>query len=224
MSYKLQPGSGLESIGDYVAGVCAGLKATPETEEGAAPWDAKWEEIERARQARDRARRQQAEAQARLRLRKYEWDRALLALSGKTLLLAERRTKAEPYASLFGRKPAHQLKQLGVAKAVEAAGLLLQRADALANAALEAEVGALRAATARYDECGKALSQAEAAARVHDVHRRRLLGEVETLIAQTEAQILNRFPGDDERVRAVLAPPRASRTPAASAAEAPIPA
>jgi hypothetical protein len=141
---------------------------------------------------------------ARIRICDAAWDESVGALLKKALFLAGDDSKAAPCAQLFGTAKAKDLRRLGPAKATVAAGMLLTKMETLGNPELSAPEQDLAAKT----EALRSAEQADAELKIasHGIERTRMLRQVETLIAETEAKILTLHPGRDDLVRAILNP------------------
>lgn len=78
-------------------------------------------------------------------------------------------------------------------------------------AGLAPHLDAFEAVTATLDAAAKARTAAGNQLIAHEVVRAREVDAVEALIAEVEPQILTRFPGRRDLLRAILAPPRRPR-------------
>ncbi|MBI2571008.1 MAG: hypothetical protein HYV63_28720 [Candidatus Schekmanbacteria bacterium] len=101
--------------------------------------------------------------------------------------------------------------ELGAAKATVVAGKLLARGRELAHPDLAAHLAAVEEASAALAAAMEARTLAEEKSLLHDIRRRKILAEVHALIADSEVQILTRFPGRRDLVRATLASGRPTR-------------
>lgn len=163
------------------------------------------------RDARDDARAAVLAASARVRVADADWDGVVTDVSGRAWLASGKDAGRLPYAALFGGVRAADAIELGPHKATVFGGRLLAKARELAHPDLVPAVErlavsneALAAAAAERDEATEKAAQ-------HDVRRRALVREVEALAARTEVEILTRFPGRRDLVRAVLADPEGPR-------------
>jgi hypothetical protein len=204
MAYKLMRTTALEGLREYTVGVIAGLKAVKGLESLAAPWQTAKANIVKARDARDDARDAECETTAHVRVADAQWDRAVVELSGLTFLVSGKDAKAEPYAQLFGTLKAEKLKKLGPAKATAAGAELVEKLGAIRHPQLGASAKELDKLTKQLAAAEEADAAAELAALTHEIERVKLLRRLEVLIAETEARILAKFPGDEGLVRAIL--------------------
>jgi len=218
MSYKLNTSVSLESLRSYAVQVIAGLKATGGLEESLASWSAQKEAILRARDARDADLDREAETSARVRVSDAEWDSTVGSLSQVAQFLAGGDAKKPPYTELFGTVKAHQLKRFGPAKAPSAAAGLVAKAQSSAHPQLVEAGRELAAKTEALAVAEKADADAEVRVLTHTIEKAKLVRSMETLVAETEAKLLARWPGRDDLVRAILDPTPEKQQPRSAAA------
>ena len=204
MAYKLRKTVGLEAMREYAVGVIAGLKAVKGLEPLAAQWQTAKANIVKARDARDEARDAERETTACVRVADAQWDHSVGQLSGLAYLISGKSEKGEPYAQLFGTVKAAQLRNLGASKTTAAGTLLVEKLAAIGHAQLNAPAKELDKLTKALAAAEEADAAAEIAALTHEIERVKLVRKLETLIAETEAKILAKFPGQDDLVRAIL--------------------
>lgn len=209
MAHTFEDATSLETLIDHAVMVEAGLSVEDEGLEDLAPaWGALIVHLQGARATRDEKRHAWLRAIARVRARDNRWDRGVVRVSGKAFFAAEKKAQAEPYAPLFGSIKAKEAMSLGPAKAVVFGAALADKLDKLNHPALVGEAQAVRAANDALQAAAAARTQAHEEVMWQSVERTRLVAQVNLLLAQTEAAILTRFPGDDDRVKALLYPPR----------------
>lgn len=209
MSYQHRPTASLETLIDYAVAGRAGLAIPGEgLEHLAPPWTDFIRRARAARDERDEARYVWIGYVATYRARDYRWEVAIGNLSKTSYHAAGMNADADPYAALFGTLKANDARSLGAAKATAFGNLVAKKAATLAHPALAEATAALVAANEALTLAHAQKVEAYDALRLHALHRTRLLDELNALIATTEAAILTRFPGDDQRVRAILAPLR----------------
>ncbi len=204
MAYRLGKSMAIEGLREYTVGVIAGLKAVKGLETLAAPWQTVKVNIVKARDARDDARDAEKETTARVRVTDAQWDRVVGELSGLAFLVSGKSDKAEPYVQLFGTVKAAQLRSFGPAKASSAGRQLVEKLKAINHPQLAALAKELDKLTQALGDAEEADAAAELAVLTHEIERVKLVRRLETLIAETEAAILAKFPGQGDLVRAIL--------------------
>lgn len=222
MSYSIPNTWSLEKIRAYVVKVTGALVALNELGklklEGMEPlcgswlpqlveqWRKEQAAVVKARDARDAARDLVVERNAVVAVYDMQWDATVGQMSSLAFLLAKSRANQDPYKTLFGSVKATALQKLGPAKATVAARRLVEKVRAL----LDKELLPLADTLERQSELLAAASesdvQAETALLGHAVSRVKLIRHLEMVIATTEVELLTRFPGRSDLVRAVLDP------------------
>jgi hypothetical protein len=209
MAHSFEDSTSLETLIDHAVMVEAGLSVEDEgLEDLSVPWGALIVHLKGARDTRDEKRHAWLRAVARVRARDNRWDRGIVRVSGKAYFAANKDANAEPYAPLFGSIKARDALGLGPAKAVVFGVALADKLEKLNHPALVGEADAVRAANEGLQAAATIRTKAHEDVMWQSVERTRLVGQVNLLLAQTEAAILTRFPGDDERVKALLYPAR----------------
>jgi len=211
MSYTLDPKSSIEALLDYVAGAAAAVQALPATAHLVEPFLVVRKDLQDARDKRDEARFAHKCASAVVRVHDALWDEAILTLSGEAFLAAGKDAKASPYAPLFGTMKASEAQELGPAKALVFGGSVVSKARELAHPRLEAATAALAKAGQDLQQAASARDTAREQAELHELRRSRLVYGVEIAVAHCEVEILQRFPGRRDLVRAMLAPEKPAR-------------
>lgn len=220
MAYVAPKNWALESLRAYLVRVIAALVALkalermsiPGMEALAGDWIPKLTErvraflgeVDRERAERDAARDHEIETSAVVRLLDAAWDSTLTQLSGYSFMLANKSEKAPPYVDVFGKVKARDLVSLGPAKATEAGRRIVERTRATGRQELVALANALDVQTTALREAEETDQVAETEALVFDVKRATRLRATERLIAEIEVELLTRFPGRRDLVRAVL--------------------
>jgi hypothetical protein len=211
MSYQIREDSSLEAMIDYSDSVAAGLAADSEAEPLCKDWDVLSQKLGQALIARNEARQELLRASAKVRVCDVQWDAVLLGLSERAYLEAGKKSGSKPYSALFGRVTARRASHFGPGKAFFLGDELISMARALDHPFLREEVANLQTANDALKEAAEARQQAQRALRSHELVRSELHDELQTLVDRTEADILKLRPGQDELVRAILAPDRPKR-------------
>lgn len=207
MSYQLPETCSLETMLDYAVGVEAGLAVEGEGLEDLAPdWAAIILVIKATRDGRDDRRHALIRSIAVLRARDRRWDNTIGKVSSRSYEAANKKADQAPYAPLFGSLKANAAKQLGPAKAVVFGSTLAKRLDVLAHPELAGLADDVRAANQALEAAYAVRQAAYEESLLQAIPRSRVLVDLHMLIAHTEAKILTRFPGEDDRVRALLSP------------------
>jgi len=209
MSYSFKGNVGYGRLRRYATQVIGGLEARPQTQALAPPFRKIRDAITAARAEREAADDQVLIATARLRVEDSDWDQAIGKVSARAYELAGKVAQNDPYATLFGKVDARRAKSLGSAKAVAVGQSVVRDGRRLVDEGqpelgppVEELAGAterLVAARASFDEADDALFAPRRA-------KKKLLAELNQLIAITEAGILGAFPGRSDIVGAILLP------------------
>lgn len=221
MSYQQPDTASFELLIDHAVGVGAALAAHEAFADLAPAWNDLRDQLLAGRQARDEARWALLGAQRKVDVRDALWDASVGDLSGRAFLAAGKRADAPPYSDLFGPLVANDLKALGPARAVAAAGVILAKGNELNHADLSAPLATLGTATTALQSADSERTTLREATLTLDIVRQRALSAVEQATAQCEIAILQRAPGRADLVRAFLAPVRPERQPKSAAAQQP---
>ena len=205
MSFTLRSTTSLPALRGYATKVHSGLEAAGMTE-CSVPWLAKKTEITAAIASQLADEDHETATTARVRVCDAAWDQSVTTLSKKALFLASGDPGAEPFATLFGRVKARDLTSLGPAKATLAARELAAKLATLSDTRLAAETIDLAGCTEALSVAEAADAEAELKLASHGIERTRLVRQVQTLIAETEAKLLTLHPGNTALVRAILNP------------------
>jgi hypothetical protein len=205
MAYTLPRTMAFPAVRAFIVRVIAALEAAGFTDLGAL-WRTMKEKVSTsiASQAADEER--ESMTTAKVRVCDANWDQSVAELAKKALYLAGGNAKAAPYAPLFGIVKAGELQRLGPAKATVAAGTLLARIATLGNAELSAAAQDFATKTEALSVAEKDDAEAELKLASHAIERTKMIQELETLLAETEAKILTLNPGRADLVRAILNP------------------
>lgn len=174
-------------------------------------WRGELAAVIEARDARDKARDLVLEKNAVVGIFDMQWDATVGQMSSLAFLLANSRANQDPYKTLFGTIKASALQNLGPAKATVAALRLVEKVSALGDEKLSPLADALEFQSRLLGAASEEDIAAETALLGHAVARMKLIRRLEMTIATTEVELLTRFPGRDDIVRAVLAPPKAKK-------------
>jgi hypothetical protein len=210
MATTLPTSGSLELLIEFCINAAAALNARAETRHLAVFWRQLLATLKQARDARDLAREAWVEAIAIYNVVRLEWNESLTKLSGVAFQEAGKKASAEPYHGSFGSTTAAKARSLGAARAVQAGSLLLTRLAATNHPALVETTAAFQVAQAALVQAAAGRRQAFEAFLAHSNHRARHVGEAQTAIHNTEADLLKLFPGNRARVRVVLSPPGAT--------------
>ncbi len=210
MAYAINKNMPLTGLRWYTVRVIAGLEASGFSDL-VDTWRAQRDALATALAAHSADEDNEEITSARVRVCDAAWDESVAALSQKALFLAGGDTKAAPYSTLFGTTKARTLQGLGPAKATIAGDALLSKMTALNLPELTAQAQDLGAKNASLRVAEAADAEAELKLASHSIERVRLIRQVETLVAETEARILMAQPGRAEMVRAILNPNKTRR-------------
>lgn len=206
MSYKFKTTTSYGRLRRYAAQVIGGLEAREATRPSASAWREIQAGITQERTTREAADDVLLAASARARLEDAEWDEALLRTSSRTYELARKDASAEPYATLFGRVDAKRARAFGLAKATVVGQAVVKDGRRLDAPELGAVLDQLEVATRRLDEARALVEGAEDALFQPRMAKKKLVRQINDLIAVTEAAVLTAFPGRDDIVAAILLP------------------
>jgi len=198
----------LESLAGYAEQVEAGLDAIEQGKPFVARWSDFIVQIESATTARNAARRVLRRARARVRVLDARFDAALVELSGAAFAASGKDENESPYAELFGATEANDVVDWGVVKATVYGRKLLPQVKTFDHPKLNPHIEPLSAAIEALAEAGDVVDGAEGALGSHDIHRVKLLAEMEAASIEGEldlAKALLKVPGRRELVRAVFA-------------------
>lgn len=201
---KLNPNTDIQSMIDFAVNTGAVLHARPETRHLAPAWREQKQALRGARERRDGDRDTWIEAVAEYRVARTDWNLTLLELSGLIFLAAGKRASQEPYLSTLGSVTAARARVLGAQKAIDFGSLLLGRLGVLARPDFAEKTAAFQAAQAALETTTAGRRRAYEALRLHNLHRVRLVEELQRAIDATEVEILKVFPGQKDRVRDAL--------------------
>jgi hypothetical protein len=210
MGYTYPEDANLEKMTRYADRVSAGLLAVEELRELAPDWERFLAKVEGEAAARRGDERTELRAEALVDVRDTRWDKALGVLSAESFHASGKDAGKPPYAMLF-RIPAKKAKGFGPNRAAAHGDDVLAQAARLAHAALVPHVEGFRQANDALKEAHTAHLTAKRAVQAHEIPRIELIDELQALMDKTEVEILKRFPGDDELLRAILAPERPRR-------------
>jgi len=165
------------------------------------------------------------EASTGARVEDADNDVSLTAASGRSWELSNKDPERDPHATLFVIE-ARRIKSFGPARAIEEARRIIKDGRRLSDAqelesvlnSLEGTTDRLAAAFERYQSAEDALFHPRQA-------KKKLVRDLNDLVAVTEAAILTAFPGRDDLVSAILLPwfERSRRKKAAGPAREPVP-
>lgn len=209
MSYNFKGNVSYGRVRRYATQVIGGLEARPQTQGLAPPFRKIRDAITAARTEREAADDLVLIATARLRVEDSDWDLALGKVSARAYELAGKVAQNDPYATLFGKVDARRAKSLGSAKAVAVGQTVVRDGRRLADDGapeLSQPLEDLGSATARLLDARARFDEADDALFAPRRAKKKLLAELNQLIAITEAGILGAFPGRSDIVGAILLP------------------
>lgn len=183
-------------------------------------WRAERATVIATRDARDEARDLVVEKNAVVNVFDMQWDATVGQLSSLSFMLAGSKANKDPYKTLFGTIKAKSLQALGPAKATVAADRLVEKINAMGDAKLLPLANVLDFQSRLLGAASEEDVAAETALLSHSIARMKLIRRLEMTVATTEVELLSRFPGRDDIVRAVLgtaAPKRTKKTNAETA-------
>lgn len=202
MAFGITPKTGIDALWQGARSVQAVLTANPKTADLAAGWEALAGEINTVRTKRDDLALKTAIARAGVRVADAEWDVVASDLFRKADDLSDRKASNEPRRTLFGGIDRMDLLRAGAAKAVDIAGKLLAKLPAITALANFAEP--LKQTSDALGTKYAARTAAEQAEAGVAVDRVRVRDAAEALAYKTEAELLSRFPGQRDLVRAYV--------------------
>ncbi|MEZ4267530.1 MAG: hypothetical protein R3F39_14220 [Myxococcota bacterium] len=220
MAYQFEVTTGYGRLRRYASQVLGGVGARGALAGSGDDWRAMLGRIVAERASREAADDGVLMAGAVARVADVDFDASIGEVSGVSWLLAGKKPEGEPYLTLFGRIDAKRARGLGLAKA-SAVGERVVRdgrrlgVEGLAGAldGLDAATGALTAARTGVDTAEDALFEPRQA-------KKKLVRDLNQLIAVTEAAVLTAFPGRSDLVSAILTPWFERRRGAAASATA----
>ncbi|MGI5864697.1 MAG: hypothetical protein ACOX6T_21975 [Myxococcales bacterium] len=210
MAYTINRNTSLPALRWYTVRVIAGLDACGFSDL-VGSWRTQRDAIATTLAAHTTDEEQEEITSARVRVCDAAWDESVASLSKKALFLAGGDDEAAPYSTLFGTTKAKALQALGPAKATVAGDALLSKMTALGLPQLAEEVQNFGAKNASLRSAEAADAEAELKLASHSIDRARLIRQVETLMAETEAKILMAQPGRIDLVRTILNPNKTRR-------------
>jgi len=237
MAYQFPDKTSFPRLRDYTAQVIGGCKARPDQlGTQVASWQATKVRVVELRSQREGANDAALEASTGARVEDVQFDVDLGGASAKSFELSGKDASKTPYVELFGKDDARTVKGYGPVKAVAAAGRIVKdgrRLKATEAASIFAERAAellpaldrLEASTGRLGAAATRVADAKDALFAPRQAKKKLVADLNALIAVTEAAILTAFPGRDDIVSAILLPwfERRAPKPKAGVAKPPSP-
>lgn len=206
MAYTYPDTWSLEAIIDYLWAVQAGLEAESSLAAQVAFWLAFEERVLAERVTRDGDRKGLIKSAAVQRRCDLGWDRTLMQAGTKSFSDAGRSAKKPPYSTLFSTIRPSAATRLGAVKATELGTTIVLKLRELKKPAYDELADELEAASGALEAADKARKGMKGKTETHDLRRRALIDDLETLADKTHIAILTAFPGDDDLVRTILSP------------------
>lgn len=206
MSLKIRETASLESLHDRCDEAVGGVLAHDEHDAIEQPFELMLSEIDVERQQRNLIRSRLRRAQARVRVKRHKLFRAIVHLSSRLLDLAGRKHKATPYKEIFGTFKASAMRNWGADRMLVFVDGLNAKLPHLTGYDLEGRDVAVMTAADQLREADRQRDELQVEAATYEVRRRSLVTRVQRLFDETEATLLQRYPGDRELVRAMLDP------------------
>lgn len=215
MAYTFKVNTGYPRIRRYCAQGIGGLEARPELAASVADWEAMKQRVRAEHQAREDVDDKVIKASAAARVADAGFDACLGDVSARAFELAGKDASAEPYVTLFGKITAQRAKRFGPAKAIDVGTRVVRDGRRLAPE-MGSLLDALEAATQRLDAAFKAFEAAEDELFAPRQAKKKLVRDLNLLVARTEAAVLTAFPGNEDLVVAILTPVFARKAPKAT--------
>lgn len=204
MSFQIPDNASFDRLVEYSTGVIASLEAIEETRSLSPKWLELRTKITDMRSEWEKANWNLIGASARVHVCDSRWDDQVVEISGRAWLAAHKDAKIEPYKSLFGTIKANDLIRMGPHKATVWGHKLLAKGRELKHPELDSLLSSFETTTAELQkafidrmECSEQLA-------MFSVRKNKMINEIEALIANTEIDVLQIFPGSRRTVRAMI--------------------
>jgi len=218
MAYSFEVTTSLGRVRSYCVQVVAGLEATGGLDDKIGEWSALKQNVAERRTSSEAATDLLTHTQTVNRVKDTSWDTSYTEGSGIAYLLAGKKKKNEPYATVM-RVPASRATKFGHAKATVVGDRVLKEVTRIKKPTLTAWADAFAPANDALKASGKAMEAAEDALDDPRFEKRALVRQLNTLIATTEAAILTVYPGRGSLADAILVPSWARRDTAKNGAD-----
>jgi hypothetical protein len=206
VAYQFEVTTGYGRLRRYASQVLGGVGAREVLSGSAGDWKGMLARIVDERGAREGADDGVLMAGAVARVADVEFDASIGEVSGVAWLLAGKQVEGEPYQTLFGRIDAKRARGLGLAKAGAVGERVVRDGRRLEVAGLDASLTALETATGALTDARSAVEAAEDQLFAPRQAKKKLVRDLNQLIAVTEAAVLTAFPGRSDLVSAILMP------------------
>lgn len=206
MAYQFEVTTGYGRLRQYASQVLGGVGAREALAAQSEGWRGMLGRIVAERAQREEADDAVLMAGALARVADADFDASIGEVSGVSWLLAGKKVAGEPYQTLFGRIDAKRAKGLGVAKASAVGERVVRDGRRLGAEELAAPLSGLEKATGALSNAQTRLEAAEDALFEPRQAKKKLVRDLNQLIAVTEAAILTAYPGRSDLVSAILVP------------------
>lgn len=208
MAFTLRDNTSPEKLVDFTHSVTAGLTANLPEYPGLGAelpaWNTLGGEAKALLSELDSLLQLEITARAVLRSWDRRWDKSVGRVSSESYHLANKKSDAEPYVSLFGAVKAKEARQMGYDRAVEFSTRLIDRAKILNHPGLALVLADFEKVTAELQTAGAARDAATRKVELQRLKIRQWIPTVQQQMHATEAVILSLAPGDDDLVRTIL--------------------